>query len=194
MPKEYALKECVFHFNKKHLEDSTIPMWVLKFKGKTTLYVNHVTANVKWSTKETSDNPHTKGSLKFHNVLLSIDDENHATLSELTRHDAIRIKHQKENITRIIIFSMNTEIRDYLKIQKIKHSPIKKIKGTCDRVFDICDIKKSEDVTLLKLTYSDNFRILQPNELYFKAYDDSQLLYQINYDDEKDDEDEDINF
>jgi hypothetical protein len=56
----------VFHFNKKHLEDSNIPMWVIKHKGKT-YYVNHVNvdAGVGFSTKETPANTHTKGSLKF---------------------------------------------------------------------------------------------------------------------------------
>lgn len=56
----------VFHFNKKHLQDSTIPMWVIKHKGET-YYVDHVDVSegVGFSTKETPDNPHTKGSLKF---------------------------------------------------------------------------------------------------------------------------------
>jgi hypothetical protein len=54
----------VFHFNKKHLQDATIPMWVIKHKGKTH-YVHHVTSEVGFSTKETPDNPHTKGSIKF---------------------------------------------------------------------------------------------------------------------------------
>lgn len=55
-------------------------MWVLKAKGKT-YYVNHVTANVGWSTKETPDNPHTKGSLKFKNVNITIDDNNEAVIT-----------------------------------------------------------------------------------------------------------------
>ena len=49
-----------------HLQDSTIPMWVIKAKGET-YYVHHVDvdAGVGFSTKETPNNPHTKGSLKF---------------------------------------------------------------------------------------------------------------------------------
>jgi hypothetical protein len=40
-------------------------MWVIKTKGQT-YYVEHVDfENVSFSTKETPDNPHTKGSLKF---------------------------------------------------------------------------------------------------------------------------------
>ena len=57
----------IFHFNKHHLIDSTVPMWVLK-TGGSTYYVKHVDARVGWSTKETPDNPHTKGSLKFKHV------------------------------------------------------------------------------------------------------------------------------
>jgi hypothetical protein len=56
----------VFHFNKAHLADQSIPMWVLKFKGQT-IYVDHVDMDpgVGFHTKETPDNPHTKGSIRF---------------------------------------------------------------------------------------------------------------------------------
>jgi len=49
-----------------HLQDPTIPMWVIKHKGET-YYVDHmdVKPGVGFSTKETPDNPHTKGSLKI---------------------------------------------------------------------------------------------------------------------------------
>lgn len=57
-----------------HLSDSTIPMWVVKCKGET-YYVNHLDSKVGFSTKETPDNPHTKGSLKFKGKL-SIDENN----------------------------------------------------------------------------------------------------------------------
>lgn len=59
-------REIIFHFNKKHLEDPNVPMWVIKHKG-VTHYVHHVEVDegVGFSTKETPDNPHTKGSLKF---------------------------------------------------------------------------------------------------------------------------------
>lgn len=45
-------------------------MWVLKVKGETH-YVTHVTVEpgVGMSTKETVDNPHTKGALKFKGAL-----------------------------------------------------------------------------------------------------------------------------
>lgn len=39
-------------------------MWVIKTKGRT-YYVEHVIFdNVSFETKETPDNPHTKGSIK----------------------------------------------------------------------------------------------------------------------------------
>lgn len=58
--------EIIMHFNKMHLQDVTIPMWVIKVKGET-YYVNHidVDSGVGFSTKETPNNEHTKGSLKF---------------------------------------------------------------------------------------------------------------------------------
>ena len=58
--------EIILHFNKMHLQDPSIPMWVIKAKGQT-YYVNHidVDAGIGFSTKETPDNPSTKGSLKF---------------------------------------------------------------------------------------------------------------------------------
>jgi len=73
-------KNVVFHFNKKHLEDDTVPMWVIKTHGET-YYVNHVSGNIPWSTKETPDSTHTKGSIKFRNCKLIIDDENCATIA-----------------------------------------------------------------------------------------------------------------
>ena len=58
--------EIIFHFNKKHLENSSIPMWVIKCRGDT-YYVHHVgvSPGIGFSTKETPNNPHTKGSIKI---------------------------------------------------------------------------------------------------------------------------------
>ena len=44
---ELACRDAVFHFNKKHLEDPTIPMWVIKTGGKT-YYIHHLTSNIGW--------------------------------------------------------------------------------------------------------------------------------------------------
>ena len=57
-------EEIIFHFNKAFLTDPSIPMWVIKTKGQT-YYVNHIDSEIGFSTKETPDNPHTKGSIKF---------------------------------------------------------------------------------------------------------------------------------
>jgi hypothetical protein len=65
----------VFHFNKAHLKDATIPMWVIKHKGKTH-YVHHFTSEVGFSTKETPGNEHTKGSLKFKGNLTLYEEDN----------------------------------------------------------------------------------------------------------------------
>lgn len=74
--------DLVFHFNKAHLSDNTIPMWIIKCKGNT-YYLNHVEfENVTFSTKETPDNSHTKGSLKFKRVNLSIDASNTGKVSQ----------------------------------------------------------------------------------------------------------------
>ena len=67
-------KEVVFHFNKHHLIDPKTPMWVLKMKGET-YYVDHVNCNAPWTTKETPDNPSTKGSLKIKNVTVKIENK-----------------------------------------------------------------------------------------------------------------------
>ena len=75
------LDDCdiVFHFNKASIGNPDIPPWTLKAKGQT-FYVNHLTSSAPWSTKETPDNPHTKGSIKFKRANLIIDDTNCAII------------------------------------------------------------------------------------------------------------------
>jgi len=109
-------------------------MWVVKFHGET-YYVNHVDCDVPWSTKETPDNSHTKGSIKVKNVLLTIDDDNCARITTLTFVDKIRLRNQKLGITRII-FNYGGKFHK------------------------------------AGLKYSNDFRVLKPNEAYYKAYDD----------------------
>lgn len=58
----------VFHFNKASLGDPSIPPWTIKSRGETH-YVWHLEAEVGFSTKETPDNPHTKGSIQFRGEL-----------------------------------------------------------------------------------------------------------------------------
>lgn len=49
-------------------------MWVVKSKGQT-YYVDHLDSKVGFSTKETPENEHTKGSLKFSGYLSIIKEE-----------------------------------------------------------------------------------------------------------------------
>lgn len=171
---EFACKDVVFHFNKKHLEDQTIPMWVLKFHGET-YYVNHVDCSVPWSTKETPDNNHTKGSIKVKDCLLTIDDDNCAAISTLTLVDKVRLRNQKLGITRIIVKEGQDfwKFKEVIKNQNIKHGPIKGIGGACSSTFYITDIMDQVQFTMLALTMSStSFRTLLPNEGYYKLYDD----------------------
>jgi hypothetical protein len=188
----------VFHFNKGHLADETIPMWVLKTHGES-YYVHHVDCKMPWSTKETPDNPSTKGSLKIKNCLLTIDDENNATISELTLHDKTRLNNARKGITRAIVSEKNfggNKLRTLLKDKNIKHGPIKSIGGACTTTFYVTDIHNESDVTYLALMLSDtDFRKLMPNEGYYRMYDDPkyQGISDIDLDDvevDYDDEDE----
>ena len=167
---ELACREVVFHFNKKHLEDSTIPMWVLKTQGRS-FYVQHVDANVAWSTKETSSNPSTKGSIKFKSCKLVINDENEATLTGLTKEDKERLKKSNGPYARLLIDSNLGGIKKYMDNQGIEYGKIRKISGGCGTLFYICDIFTKEAAVLLSLIYHRNYRVLQPNEEYYKWYD-----------------------
>ena len=182
---EYACKDVVFHFNKKHLEDETIPMWVLKTHGET-FYVNHVDANMPWSTKETSDNPHTKGSLKFKEVLLTIDGSNCASLSKLSVIDKIRLRNQKLGITRII-FNWGGPMHKALGRNEFAHSKFKNVEGGCGTSFVICDLLKKDEATFAALKYPNGFRILAPNESYYKFYDSKEKWIEEIFEDDEED-------
>ena len=74
------------------MSDPTIPMWVLKSKGQTH-YVEHVDfIDVSFSTKETPDNPHTKGSLKFKGYLTIEDGKAIISKTRLGRENATPIR------------------------------------------------------------------------------------------------------
>ena len=195
---EYACKDVVFHFNKKHLEDQTIPMWVLKTHGES-FYVNHVDCQIPWSTKETSDNPHTKGSIKVKDCLLTINDDNEAILTKLTFVDKIRLRNQKLGITRIIVKegADHWKFKEVIKQCKIKHGPIKGIGGACTSTFYMTDILEKAQFSMLGLAMSNckSFRILMPNEGYYKYYDDPKYADKAFIDEDEtdwDDEDDDV--
>jgi hypothetical protein len=170
-------------------------MWVVKTHGES-FYVNHVTSEMPWSTKETPDNPKTKGSIKFKECLLVIDGENCATISKLSIFDKVRLRNQRLGITRILFSSPS--FGDTLKEEGVRHSPFKVIHGACSTAYTVCDLLDSKMVTYLMLKYDRKFRILMPNESQYQAYDDKSLWQKLqnaysndeyaDLDDEDDDE------
>ena len=76
--------DIIFSFNKASIGNPDIPPWTLKCKGQT-YYCWHITSDAPWNTKETPDNPHTKGSIKFKNATLEIDDSKQAIISKETK-------------------------------------------------------------------------------------------------------------
>lgn len=74
--------------------DASIPMWIIKTRGQTH-YVNHVTADCAWSTKETPDNPATKGSLKFKNCRVIIDENLDATITAIPDRESSSVLHHR---------------------------------------------------------------------------------------------------
>lgn len=69
-----AVQRIVFHFNKQHNVDQSVPPWIVKHKGQS-YYVNHLDSKVGFSTKETPDNDHTKGSLMFRGKLKIVEQD-----------------------------------------------------------------------------------------------------------------------
>ena len=163
-------------------------MWVVKTHGET-FYVNHVTADMPWSTKETPSNSHTKGSIKLRDCLLVINEDNEATISRLTDVDKIRLRNQRLGITRII-FYYNSPMHQALKTNEFKHSPFKNVTGGCGTSWVVCDLLKREEASFAALKY--DFRILAANERYYQAYDtpgtyiDEDDYEELDYEDESD--------
>ena len=181
----YQCQDVVFHFNKKHLEDPTVPMWVLKAHG-VTFYVNHVDAEIPWSTKETPDNSHTKGSLKFKKCKLSIDDNNCATISKLSILDHMlprpKIVHAR------IICNYGNDFHMALKRKEFKHSKIKDVVGSCSTSFIVCDLLDKDEALIALLKYANKFRILAPNEAYYKLYEEKGNYISDQYEEEDEDD------
>jgi hypothetical protein len=64
----------IFHYNKKHNEDQSVPPWVIKTKGRT-YYIWHFDSAKPFSTKETPDNQSTKGSFQFRGDLTFYEED-----------------------------------------------------------------------------------------------------------------------
>lgn len=189
---EYACKDLVFHFNKGHLTDETIPMWVIKTHGES-FYVNHVTSELAWSTKETPDNAKTKGSIKFKECLLEIDPDNTATIKPLSIFDKIRLRNQRLGITRIRFSSYQFEKHITDPANGIKYSPFKRIHGACSTAFTICDLLDKKQLPFLQIRFPGDFRVLMPNESHYQAYDDKGLWESLQkaFNEEEYDDDDD---
>jgi len=69
-----SVNRIVFHYNKSHNTNQSIPAWIIKHKGNT-YYIHHLESGVGFSTKETPDNEHTKGSLMFRGKLKIIEQD-----------------------------------------------------------------------------------------------------------------------
>lgn len=166
----------MFHFNKGHLADETIPMWVIKTHG-VTMYVNHVTADMPWSTKETPGNEKTKGSIKFKKCKLTIDPaDNSATISRLGIADSW-LKHPTRLAARII-FPYHGKMYDALKANEFEHSKFKDVEGSCGSSWVICDLLDDQELMLAGLKYAGGFRILAPNESYYQDYDKGGTIWE----------------
>ena len=72
--KSDEIQRIVFHYNKAHNQDASIPPWIVKHKGQT-YYVNHLYSKVGFSTKETPDNEHTKAALMFRGKLSIVEQD-----------------------------------------------------------------------------------------------------------------------
>jgi hypothetical protein len=161
-------------------------MWVVKAHG-VTFYVNHVTADMPWSTKETPGNEKTKGSIKFKKCKLSIDSENNATISRLGIADAW-LKHPTRRAARII-FGYGGAVHKALIAKEYEHSKFKDVQGSCGSSWIICDILDEHEFTVFALRFTQKFRILAPNEPYYQDYDNSSVIWERDddYEDELDD-------
>lgn len=170
MKVEIACKDVVFAFNKKHLEDPTIPMWKLSAKGNT-YYVEHVSCDLPWTTKETPDNVHTKGSIKVKKCLLTIDNENGALLTQLTPEVVARLNNDKPSYK--LITSRGKKLKEFLLDKE--HGPIIQFGGFCQTKWFVTELydKKLEMIAKLAI---DDIRSLMPNEEYYIKYEEQKVL------------------
>jgi hypothetical protein len=156
-------------------------MWKLATKGES-YYVDHVECTVPWSTKETPGSAHTKGAVKIKNCLLTIDDDNCASIRAVTAED--HAAYARSQTVRVI-----TKYGSKLKaaISSMTHGAIKLAGGGCGTTWYICDIPSMKHFLMLQLQVPD-IRILKPNEDYYKLYDRSKST-DDEWIDEIDDED-----
>lgn len=158
-------------------------MWVIKTRGES-FYVNHVDCQVSWSTKETPNNSHTKGSIKIKRCNLVIDAENCATITDLDPNETI----ENEQFSIRVITRFGEKLKELLKNQK--HSEIKEIGGACSTSWYVAEIFNEKTLTYLSLSISD-IRKLAPNEYYYAIYDkggNSEFIDVDSFDEDEEDE------
>jgi len=143
-------------------------MWVVKLKGET-FYVNHVECSVPWSTKETPDNNHTKGSIKVKNCLIVIDDSNTAVITQLTEEDKQRLSNKKQFIR--VITSSGAKLINAIEAIGIENGGIKRAGGGCSTVWFITELYNYDEFYQLKFAMvGTDLRVLMENEEYYKMY------------------------
>jgi hypothetical protein len=162
---EIAAKEVIFHFNKKSLVDASVPAWCLKMQGKT-WYVNHVTCELPWSTKETPQGT-TQGAIKIKRALVQIDDLNQATIIKLTREHEQRAKEREQEA--IIVGWTNAVWSAHM--DQVRHSEIHLLEsGGCSSDWWACELYSEEDWAAINLQLYPHVRRFMPNEWQFKDY------------------------
>jgi hypothetical protein len=87
--------------------------------------------------------------------------------------------------TRILTGNRGTFHRALLA-GEFKHSQIKEVYGGCGSSFIICDLLDDAEASFAVLKYQQNFRILAPNEGYYKDYDSLGAIEE-RYDEDDDD-------
>jgi hypothetical protein len=139
-------------------------MWIIMAKGKT-YYVDHVEANIPWTTKETPNNIRTKGAIKFKNALLRLDNGS-ASIDVLTEEDRERLA---ALLPTRIHFRYKNEFLWLLQHNGIMHGPCMQFAGGCGRNSYVIEIEK-DDLTMLAMAYPNQFEILTEDSPYYQWY------------------------
>lgn len=167
---EIAAKEATFSFNKKSLEDNSIPPWILKTRGES-WYVSHVTCHMPWSTKHTPGNSHTQGAIKIKNAYIEISDSNEAVIHSLTPEIKQRLKEKQARKIKIgWQTTWNAQVNPYLEhvhCENLRHVE----SGGCSADWWVCEIYSEDDWTQINLTLYPRVRRFMPNEWQYQDHE-----------------------
>ena len=89
-----------------------------------------------------------------------------------------------------ILCGFGNEFMKALNRGEFQHSEIKSVEGSCGTSYIICDLLDKDEVLIALLKYANKFRILAPNEAYYKQYDEKGDYIQEQYEEDEDDEEE----